>query len=152
MTKKKILRKISFVAKAGEVSTAPPVGPLLGQFPIDVRSFSNAFNAETKKYDKGLLLKVIVILYKDGTFVYEIQTPPLSFLFELSSNNFIININLKKYKYISLVDLYKITIIKNKDFKFNNIKSLFFIIVKQARNLGYKIIEFSCKKYLYLYL
>lgn len=152
MTKKKILRIISFVAKAGEVSTAPPVGPLLGQFPIDVRSFSNAFNAETKKYDKGLLVKVILTLYKDSTFMYEIKTPPLSFLFELSSNNFISYINIKTFKYISLLDLYKITIIKNKDYKNKDLRILFFMIVKQASNLGYKIIEQSNKDYYYLYI
>ena len=115
MTTKKILRIISFVAKAGEVSTAPPVGRLLGQFPIDVRNFSNAFNAETKKYDKGLLVKVVLTLYKDSTFEYKIKTPSLSFLFELSAKNFIDEINIKRYKYISLLDLYKITLIKNRD-------------------------------------
>ena len=113
--KKKILRILSFVAKAGEVSTAPPVGPLLGQFPIDVRSFSNAFNAETKKYDKGLLLKVVLKLYRDGSFDYKIKTPPLAFLLELSSINMPINYNFRKFRYIKLKDLYKITLIKNVD-------------------------------------
>ena len=152
MTNKKILRVISFVAKAGEVSTAPPVGPLLGQFPIDVRSFSNAFNAETNKYDKGLLVKVILVLYKDGTFVYTIKTPPLSFLFELCSHNLVANATLRRYKYISLIDLYKIAIIKNKDLNLKNLQTLFFMIIKQASNLGYRIVEKSCENFYYLYL
>jgi len=150
---KKILRIISFVAKAGEVSTAPPIGPLLGQYPIDVRAFSNAFNAETKIYDKGLILKVILTLYKDGTFIYVIKTPPLSFLMELASKSLLkTSSNLKKFKYINLIDLYKITIIKNKDLNMQNLKVLFFIIVKQAYNLGYRILEKSCKQYHYLYI
>ena len=149
---KKILRILSFVAKAGEVSTAPPVGPLLGQFPIDVRSFSNAFNAETKKYDKGLLLKVILVLYKDGSFNYEIKTPPLSFLLELASLKIPINLNFRKFKYIKLEDLYKITLIKNVDWQYKELKILFFMILKQANNLGYKIIEMECEKNYYLYI
>ena len=146
---KQVLRIIAFYAKAGEVSTAPPVGPLLGQFPIDVRSFANAFNAETKKFDKGLLLRVILILYKDGTFIYNIKTPPLSFLFELSSNNLLIN---SKRGFINIIDIYKIAVLKKNEFDFN-LKEMFFFLIKQVYNLNYRIIETSpCGNYYYLYL
>ena len=60
MKKKKILRFVKFYAKAGELNTTPPIGPMLGQFPIDVKSFCNAFNNDTKDFDKGVLLKVIL--------------------------------------------------------------------------------------------
>jgi len=146
---KKILRIIAFYAKAGEVSTAPPVGPLLGQFPIDVRSFANAFNAETKKFDRGLLLRVILVLYKDGSFTYNIKTPPLSFLFELSSQSLFSN---SKRGFINIIDLYKIAILKQNEFDFN-LKEILFFLIKQAYNLNYKIIESSpCGNYYYLYL
>jgi ribosomal protein L11 len=58
-----LLRQVSFYAKAGDVNTSPPIGPLLSQHGIDVKQFSNLFNAETKNYDKGFLLKLNIFCY-----------------------------------------------------------------------------------------
>ncbi len=141
MTKKKLLRLISFIAKSGEVSTAPPIGPLLGQFPIDVRNFCNAFNAETARYDKGLIVKVDLYLYKDGTFTFIIDAAPISFLCELASKPLDIP-TYRVHYFISLIDLYKIFLIKtNKIKKLEKKYSIFFTIMKQAKILKYKIIE-----------
>lgn len=148
---KKLLRLISFYIKAGEASTAPPIGPLLGQFPLDVRSFCNAFNAETKKYDKGLLLHVHLKLYVDNTFKYKILPPPISFLCNLSA--VFININNRDRKCITLLDVYKIVLIINKkyNFKFSK-KILFKNIIKQAKKLKFIIIENLDKKNITIYL
>lgn len=78
-------RQVSFYAKAGDVSITPPLGPMLTQHGFDVRSFCNMFNNETKNFDKGFLLKVILNIYKNNTFTYIIKSSPLFFLFELGS-------------------------------------------------------------------
>ena len=38
-SKKIFLLCKNFYAKSGEVNTTPPIGPMLGQFPMDVKSF-----------------------------------------------------------------------------------------------------------------
>jgi ribosomal protein L11 len=149
---KKIFRYVKFYAKAGEVNTTPPIGPMLGQFPMDVKSFCNAFNNETKEFDKGVLLKVIVTLYKDSTFEYEIKSSPLFFLLELSSKLLQINYNYRNHRGILLSNIYLITLIKNKEYNLINIKYLFKKILKAAKKNKYKIIENLDEKFYYLYI
>ena len=148
---KKIFRYIKFYIKAGEANTTPPIGPMLGQFPMDVKSFCNMFNNETKEFDKGVLLKVVLILYKDSTFEYEIKSSPLFFLLELGSKILQINNNYRNHRGISLYDIYLITLIKNKEYNLINIKYLFKTILKAAKKSRYKIIENINNQYYFLY-
>jgi len=122
LDKKKIFRYVKFYAKAGEASNTPPIGPMLGQFPMDVKGFCNAFNNDTKDFDKGVLLKVILTLYKDSTFEYKIKSSPLFFLLELSSKVLQINNNFRNHRGISLYDIYLITLIKNKEYSLVNFR------------------------------
>lgn len=149
---KPILRFVKFYAKAGDVNTTPPIGPMLGQFPMDVKSFCNAFNNDTKDFDKGVLLKVVLTLYKDSTFDYKIQSSPLFFLLELSSKVLHINNNFRNHRGVSLYDIYLITLIKNKDYNLINIKYLFKNIVRMAKKSRYKIIESIDNDYYYIYI
>lgn len=52
---------------------------------MDVKNFCNVFNNDIKDFDKGVLLKVVLILYKDSIFEYEIKSFFLFFLLELLS-------------------------------------------------------------------
>lgn len=119
---------------------------------MDVKNFCNLFNNDTKDFDKGVLLKVILILYKDSTFEYEIKSSPLFFLLELSSKVLQINYNFRNHRGISLYDLYLITLIKNKEYNLINIKYLFKNIIKLAKKNKYKIIENLDINYYYIYI
>ena len=149
---KKILRYVKFYVKAGEANTTPPIGPMLGQFPMDVKSFCNTFNNETKEFDKGVLLKVLLTLYKDGSFDYKVKSSPLFFLLELGSKVLQINYNYRHHRGISLYDLYLMTLIKNKEYNFINIKFLFKKILKEAKKNRYKIIENLSENFYYIYI
>jgi len=126
-----LLRQVSFYAKAGDVNTTPPIGPMLSQHGIDVKQFCTMFNNETKDYDKGFLIKVILNIYKNNTFTYVIKSSPLSFLFELASEDLVTKYN--EYKVITLYSLYLVTLIKNIEYKLLNLKNLFKIIIKEAK-------------------
>jgi large subunit ribosomal protein L11 len=78
-------RQVCFYARAADVSITPPLGPMLTQHGIDVKSFCNMFNNQTKHYEKGFLLKVILNIYKNNSFTFIIKSSPLFFLFELGS-------------------------------------------------------------------
>jgi large subunit ribosomal protein L11 len=149
---KSLLRQVCFYAKAGDVNTTPPIGPMLSQHGIDVKLFCTMFNNETKNYDKGFLLKVILNIYKNNTFSYIIKSSPLFFLFELCAENLIMQNEYKKYKGITLYNIYLITLIKNLEYNLINIKFLFKKILKEAKKNGYKIIEKTCENYYYIYI
>lgn len=153
MTIGKILqRKVSFYAKAGDVNTSPPIGPLLSQHGIDVKQFCTMFNNETKDYDKGLILKVILDIYKNNTFSYIIKSSPLFFLFELGTEILQLDNMYKNYKAISLYNIYLITLIKNIDYQLVNIKYLFKIILKEIKKNNYNIIERSWDTFYQIYV
>lgn len=147
-----ITRQVSFYIKAGEANTTPPIGPLLSQHGIDVRQFCNMFNNETKDFEKGFLVKVILNVYKNNTFTYIIKSSPLFFLLELASEELELKYNYKGYRGITLENLYLIVLIKNIEYKYINIKNLFKLILREAKKNKYKIIESISNDYYYLYV
>jgi len=74
-----VLRFVSIYIKAGEANATPPIGPILSQHGIDVKQFCTMFNNETKDFEKGFLLKVIMTVYKNNTFSFVIKSSPLFF-------------------------------------------------------------------------
>ena len=110
------------------------------------------FNNDTKEFDKGVLLKVILTLYKDGTFDYKIKNSPLFFLMELSSKVLQINFNYRLHRGISLFDIYLMSLIKYKEYNFVSIKYLFKKILKEVRKNKYKIIEEIKDNFYYIYI
>ena len=64
---------------AGQANPAPPVGPALGQQGVNIMAFCKEFNAATQK-QAGLILPVIITVYKDKTFTFILKSPPASVL------------------------------------------------------------------------
>ena len=64
---------------AGQANPAPPVGPALGQKGVNIMAFCKEFNAATQK-QAGLILPVIITVYKDKTFSFILKSPPASVL------------------------------------------------------------------------
>ncbi|MCC6011721.1 50S ribosomal protein L11 [Candidatus Caldipriscus sp.] len=77
--KKEVVAKVKLQLPAGQATPAPPVGPTLSPYGINLMQFVKAFNDATK--DKiGLIIPVVVTIYKDKTFDLEFKTPPTSVL------------------------------------------------------------------------
>ena len=64
---------------AGKANPAPPVGPALGQHGVNIMEFCKQFNALTQKQD-GLIIPVVISIYKDRSFTFITKTPPASVL------------------------------------------------------------------------
>ena len=147
-----LVRQVSVYIKANEATTTPPLGPLLTPHGIDVKQFCNMFNNETKDLPKGLIVKVIINVYKNNTFTYIIKGTPLFFLFELASDELELKYNYRGYRGILLIDLYLITIYKAEEYKNMEIIELFKMIIQEAIKNGYKIIETCDDNNYYLYV
>ncbi|MBA7608696.1 50S ribosomal protein L11 [subsurface metagenome] len=76
---KEIATKIKLQISAGAANPAPPVGPALGQHGLNIMEFCKAFNERTKK-EEGMIIPVVITVYKDRSFSFITKTPPASIL------------------------------------------------------------------------
>ncbi|MFT5419395.1 MAG: large subunit ribosomal protein L11 [Candidatus Endobugula sp.] len=77
---KKVDAYIKLQVPAGKANPSPPVGPALGQHGVNIMEFCKAFNAQTQKVEPGSPVPVIISVYSDRSFTFEIKTPPAAFL------------------------------------------------------------------------
>jgi len=75
---KKIDGYIKLLVEAGKANPSPPIGPALGQRGVNIMEFCKAFNARTQKMEG--ILPVVVTVFADKSFTFEIKSPPVSYL------------------------------------------------------------------------
>ena len=66
---------IKLQVKGGQANPAPPIGPALGSKGVNIMEFCKRFNAATQD-SIGKILPVIISVYKDKSFEFQIKTPP----------------------------------------------------------------------------
>jgi large subunit ribosomal protein L11 len=66
---------IKIQARGGAANPAPPIGPALGAKGVNIMEFCKRFNAATEDR-RGLLLPVVISVFKDKSFDFIIKTPP----------------------------------------------------------------------------
>src|ERR1041385_8149952 len=76
---KKITGYIKLQVPAGAATPSAPIGPALGQRGLNIMEFCKAFNAQTQKLEKGSPIPVVITIYQDKSFTFEMRTPPVSF-------------------------------------------------------------------------
>ena len=77
---KKIQAYIKLQVKAGQANPSPPVGPALGQHGVNIMEFCKAFNAQTQQFEQGLPIPVVITVYSDRSFTFNMKTPPAAVL------------------------------------------------------------------------
>ena len=75
---KKIAGFLKLQVPAGAANPSPPIGPALGQRGLNIMEFCKAFNAQTQKLEKGSPIPVVITIYGDRSFTFEMRTPPMS--------------------------------------------------------------------------
>ncbi len=76
---KEILTKIKLQAHGGQATPAPPIGPALGQHGVNIGQFVSQFNERTKELN-GTIVPVVLTVYLDKSFVFEVKSPPAAVL------------------------------------------------------------------------
>ena len=76
---KKVNGYIKLQVPAGSANPSPPIGPALGQQGVNIMEFCKQFNAQTQKLEKGSPIPVVITMYADRSFTFEMRTPPASF-------------------------------------------------------------------------
>ena len=76
---KKVAGFLKLQVPAAAANPSPPIGPALGQRGLNIMQFCKDFNAQTQKMEKGMPIPVIITIYQDKSFTFELKTPPVSY-------------------------------------------------------------------------
>ena len=76
---KKVSTIIKLQIEAGKATPAPPVGPALGQYGVNIMAFVKEYNERTSS-QMGTVVPVVLTVYEDRSFSFEVKTPPASAL------------------------------------------------------------------------
>lgn len=76
---KEILTQVKIQAPGGQATPAPPIGPALGQHGVNIGQFVAQFNERTKDLE-GTIVPVVITIYKDKSFTFEVKSPPAAVL------------------------------------------------------------------------
>ena len=140
MAKKEIAGFVKLQIKGGQANPAPPVGPALGQRGINIMDFCKAFNEKTKGL-MGKPVPVIITVYKDKKFDFEIKSPPASHFIKEAAKlksgsqepgrNIVASIKTKQAKEIAEK--------KMKDLNAHDLDEAVKIIAGSARSMGIEV-------------
>jgi large subunit ribosomal protein L11 len=76
---KQLTAQIKLQCPGGQATPAPPVGPALGQHGVNIGKFVQEFNERTKD-TRGLIVPVVISVYNDRSFTFEVKSPPAAIL------------------------------------------------------------------------
>ena len=76
---KKLMGKMKLQIPAGKATPSPPVGPALGQRGLNIMEFCKAFNAKTQEMEKGAPVPVVITIFADKSFTFEMKQAPVSY-------------------------------------------------------------------------
>ncbi|GAB2279931.1 hypothetical protein Dimus_014566 [Dionaea muscipula] len=78
LVRKPVSATIRLTVPAGAARPAPPVGPALGQYRLNLMAFCKDFNARTQKYKPDTPMGVTITAYKDNTFDFTVKSPSVT--------------------------------------------------------------------------
>ena len=83
---KKVAGFLKLQVPAGAANPSPPIGPALGQRGLNIMAFCKDFNAKTSQLEKGSPIPVVITIYGDKSFTFEMRTPPVSYFIKKAAN------------------------------------------------------------------
>lgn len=139
---KPIIGKIKLEIPAGKANPAPPVGPALGQHGVNIMEFCKAFNNTTKDQE-GMIIPVVITVYKDRSFNFITKTPPAAILLKKAANieKGSKEPNREKVGKVTKRKIREIAELKMPDLNAVDIESAMKIIEGTAKNMGLEIID-----------
>ncbi len=139
---KKIKAQVKIQLPAGKATPAPPVGPTLAQYGINMGQFIKDFNAKTA--DKmGMIIPTIITVYTDRTYSFVMKTPPAANLLLKAAGLEKGSAEPNKIKVgkITKSQLREIAETKMPDLNAYDVEAAMKIIAGTARNMGIEIVE-----------
>ena len=137
---KKVMAVVKLQCPAGKATPAPPVGPALGQYGINIMEFVKTYNERTAS-QVGTVIPVEITIFEDRSFTFVTKTPPAAELLKKAANVPKGSGTNKRQKVgsVSQDQLREIAQMKIQDLNANDIEGAMKIIAGTARSMGIEI-------------
>jgi len=139
---KEIATKIKLQAPGGQATPAPPIGPALGQHGVNIGQFVSQFNDRTKEF-KGTIVPVVITVYTDRSFTFEVKSPPAAVLLkqaaQIEKGSGVPNKD--KVGKVTAEQVRKIAETKFKDLNAYSLEQAEKIIRGTARSMGVEVVD-----------
>ena len=139
---KRVMGKVSLQIKAGKATPAPPVGPALGQYGVNIMGFCKEYNAKTAN-QTGFIVPVEITVFEDRSFTFVLKSPPASDLLKKAAN---VNKgsgepNKKKVGQVNRAKLIEIAEMKKEDLNAADLDAAVRMIEGTARSMGLTVVD-----------
>jgi len=135
---KKITGYIKLQVPAGSANPSPPIGPALGQRGLAIMEFCKQFNAQTQKMEKGSPIPVVITVYQDRSFTFEMRTPPVSYFIKKAAK---LESGSKTPGRVTKAQVREIAQQKMKDLNCDTIEAAMRMVEGSARSMGIEVAE-----------
>lgn len=139
---KEVATRIKLQAPGGQATPAPPIGPALGQHGVNIGQFVSQFNERTKDL-KGTIVPVVISVYSDRSFTFEVKSPPAAVLLkqvaEIAKGSG--TPGKEKVGEVTAAQVRKIAETKFKDLNAYDLPAAEKIIEGTARSMGIEIVD-----------
>lgn len=137
MAEKVISAIVKLQLPAGKATAGPPVGSTLGPHGINIGGFTKEFNEKTASQE-GMIIPVVITIYKDRSFDFVLKTPPVPVLIkkELGIESGSAKPNTVKVGALTMEQVKKIAEIKMPDLNAASIESAMELVKGTARSMG----------------
>ncbi len=134
---RKIVGVVKLQLNAGKATPAPPVGPALGGYGINMMEFIKGYNEKTAPM-LGSVVPVEITIFDDRSFQYITKTPPAADLLKKAAGvpGGSGTPNKTKVAKISQQQLRDIATTKMPDLNANDVEAAMKIIAGTARSMG----------------
>lgn len=137
MAEKKIIGSVKVQCEAGKANPAPPIGPALGPYGINIMQFCKEFNEKTAS-QPGMIIPAVITIYADKSFTFITKTPPTAVLLkkEAGITTASAKPNRDKVAKISEETVKKIAEMKMQDLNAASLESAMSMVKGTARSMG----------------
>jgi len=139
---KKIIGMVKLQIPAGNATPAPPVGPALGQYGINMMDFCKLFNAKTQS-QTGLIIPVVITIFGDKSFSFITKSPPASVLLKKAAGveKGSGEPHRVKVGQVTRAQVKEIAQAKMKDLNSSSLESATRLVEGTARSMGIQVVD-----------
>ena len=139
---KKVKAVTKLQIEAGKANPAPPIGPALAGYGINIMAFCKEYNARTSSRP-GEVIPAEITVYTDGSFTFVLKTPPTAVLLRKAAKieKGSPQPNRNKVGMVTKAQVREIAEIKLKDLNAIDLEGAMKQIEGTARNMGIVVEE-----------